>query len=267
MNNDSIDYYAVLGVSKNDDSAKLKSAYRELAKKYHPDANQGDKKAEEMFKKISEAYAILSDPEKRAEYDRHGHGRSKPGYNRSQAHGSEPWSFSGSFDNFANFDFDDIFDKVFGGVGRNKTKTGNGRDGKKTTRGIDVAVGVTISPSEATSKIQKEVSYSYPEPCCSCKATSVDLPNCEKCNGTGRIRATTQSAFGKTSRIQTCPSCGGSGANTGMANTQCTNCKGSGYVNRSKLIEVTIPVGIRNGQTIRIKAWGALGKTAVFAAI
>ena len=195
------DYYEVLGVSKDADDAAIKKAYRALAKKYHPDMNPGDAEAEKKFKEASEAYAVLSDAEKRRQYDQFGHAAFEGGAGGAGGFGG--FDFNGA-------DFGDIFGDIFGDL-----FGGGGRRGGRTS----------------------------PE-------------TCPKCGGKGQVVYTSQSFFGTVQNVQTCPNCGGSGK---VIKEKCTSCSGTGYTSSKKKIEVTIPAGIDNGQSVRIREKGEPG--------
>jgi molecular chaperone DnaJ len=242
---DKRDYYEVLGVSKTAGDDEIKKAYRQLAKKYHPDANPGDKEAEVKFKEASEAYAVLSDAEKRRQYDQFGHSAFDGG-----AGGA------GGFD-FTNKDMSDIFGDIFGdlfGGGRSR-RASNG-----PMKGPNVRAGVRITFEEAVTGTDKELDVNLKEECTTCNGTGAkpgtSTETCKKCGGKGQVVYTQQSLFGMVRNVQTCPDCGGSGK---VIKDKCTVCYGSGYVTRKKKIQVSIPAGIDNGQSIRIREKGEPG--------
>lgn len=242
---DKRDYYEVLGVSKTAGDDEIKKAYRQLAKKYHPDANPGDKEAEVKFKEASEAYAVLSDAEKRRQYDQFGHSAFDGG-----AGGA------GGFD-FTNMDMSDIFGDIFGdlfGGGRSR-RASNG-----PMKGPNVRAGVRITFEEAVTGTDKELDVNLKEECTTCNGTGAkpgtSTETCKKCGGKGQVVYTQQSLFGMVRNVQTCPDCGGSGK---VIKDKCTVCYGSGYVTRKKKIQVSIPAGIDNGQSIRIREKGEPG--------
>lgn len=242
---DKRDYYEVLGVSKTAGDDEIKKAYRQLAKKYHPDANPGDKEAEVKFKEASEAYAVLSDAEKRRQYDQFGHSAFDGG-----AGGA------GGFD-FTNMDMSDIFGDIFGdlfGGGRSR-RASNG-----PMKGPNVRAGVRITFEEAVTGTDKELDVNLKEECTTCNGTGAkpgtNTETCKKCGGKGQVVYTQQSLFGMVRNVQTCPDCGGSGK---VIKDKCTVCYGSGYVTRKKKIQVSIPAGIDNGQSIRIREKGEPG--------
>ena len=248
------DYYEVLGVSKDADDAALKKAYRTLAKKYHPDANPGDKEAEKKFKEASEAYSVLSDPQKRQQYDQFGHAAFDGGAGAG-AGGFGGFDFSGADmgDIFGDF-FGDIFGDLFGG-GRRGGRAGNG-----PMQGANIRKGVRITFEEAVFGCEKELEVVIKDPCTTCNGTGAkpgtSPETCQKCGGKGQVVYTSQSFFGTVQNVQTCPDCHGTGK---IIKEKCSDCAGTGYVASKKTIQVSIPAGIDNGQSIRIRGKGEPG--------
>ena len=243
------DYYEVLGVDKNADENAIKKAYRVLAKKYHPDANPGDAEAEKKFKEASEAYAVLSDPQKKAQYDQYGHAAFEQG--------GAGWGGAGGFD-FNSADFSDIFGDIFGdlfGGGRSRSRANNG-----PMRGANIRAAVHVTFEEAVFGCEKELEISLKDECKTCggsgakPGTSKD--KCPKCDGKGQVVFTQQSLFGMVRNVQTCPDCQGSGQ---IIKDKCTDCRGTGYISSRKKIAVTVPAGIDNGQSVRIREKGEPG--------
>lgn len=244
------DYYEVLGVDRNADDAALKKAYRALAKKYHPDMNPGDKEAEKKFKEASEAYAVLSDAEKRRQYDQFGHAAFEGGA------GGAGGGFGG-FD-FSGADFGDIVGDIFGdlfGGGRRGGRAGNG-----PMQGANIRKGVRITFEEAVFGCEKELEVVIKDPCTTCNGTGAkpgtSPETCQKCGGKGQVVYTSQSFFGTVQNVQTCPDCHGTGK---IIKEKCSDCAGTGYVASKKTIQVSIPAGIDNGQSIRIRGKGEPG--------
>ncbi len=238
------DYYEVLGVDKNADEATIKKAYRTLAKKYHPDMNPGDKEAEKKFKEASEAYAILSDPEKKQQYDQFGHAAFEGG-----AGGY------GGFD-FNSADFSDIFGDIFGDMfGGGRRRASNG-----PMKGANIRTSVRITFEEAVFGVDKELELNLKDPCPTCHATGAkpgtSKTTCPKCGGKGQVVFTQQSFFGTVRNVQTCPDCGGTGQ---IIKDKCQDCHGTGYISSRKKIQVSIPAGIDNGQSVRIREKGEPG--------
>ena len=242
------DYYEVLGVDRVADEATIKKAYRQLAKKYHPDMNPGDKEAEKKFKEASEAYAVLSDAEKRRQYDQFGHAAFEQG-------GGGAGGFGG-FD-FNGGDMGDIFGDIFGdlfGGGRSR-RANNG-----PMKGANVRTAVRITFEEAVFGCEKQLDLNLKDECTTCHGTGAkpgtSPETCPKCGGKGQIVYTQQSLFGTVRNVQTCPDCNGSGK---IVKEKCADCHGSGYITNRKKIAVTIPAGIDNGQSIRIREKGEPG--------
>ena len=244
------DYYEVLGVPKDADEAALKKAYRVLAKKYHPDANPGDKEAEGKFKEASEAYSVLSDPEKRRKYDQFGHAAFEGGAGGAGGYGG--FDFNGA-------DMGDIFGDIFGdffGGGR----SAYGRSSNGPMRGANLRTGVRITFEEAIFGCEKEIELTLKDECPKCHGTGAkpgtSPVTCPKCNGKGKIVYTQQSFFGQVQNVQTCPDCRGTGK---IVKEKCPDCYGTGYISSKKKIQVKIPAGIDNGQSIRIAGKGEPG--------
>lgn len=245
---DKRDYYEVLGVDKGADDDTLKKAYRQLAKKYHPDVNPGDKEAEAKFKEASEAYAVLSDPEKRRQYDQFGH---------SAFDGTGGAGGFGGFD-FNGADFSDIFGDLFGdffGGGRSSRSRSGG-----PMKGANLRASVRISFEEAVFGTEKELELTLKDECKTCHGTGAKPgtkpETCPKCKGQGQVVFTSQSFFGTVRNVQSCPDCRGTGK---IIKEKCTDCGGTGYVASRKKIAVSIPAGIDNGQCVRIPGKGEPG--------
>ena len=225
------DYYEVLGVDKNADDAALKKAYRALAKKYHPDMNPGDKEAEKKFKEASEAYAVLSDPEKRRQYDQFGHA-----------------AFDGGAGGAGGF----------GGLFGGRRGSAGARSGPM--KGANLRTSVRITFEEAVFGTEKEIELTVKEECKTCHGTGAkpgtSPETCPKCGGKGQVVFTQQSFFGTVRNVQACPDCGGTGK---IIKEKCTDCHGSGFVPMKKRFAVTIPAGIDNGQCKRLAGQGEPG--------
>lgn len=240
------DYYEVLGVDKNADEATLKKAYRNLAKKYHPDMNPGDKDAEVKFKEASEAYAVLSDPEKRRQYDQFGHAAFDGG-----AGGAGGFDFSGA-------DFGDIFDDLFGGIFGGGRRSGARSNGPM--KGANLRTTVRITFEEAVFGCEKQIDLTVKELCKTCGGSGAKPgtrpETCTKCGGKGQVVFTQQSFFGTVRNVQACPDCQGSGK---IIREKCQDCRGSGYVPMRKRYAVNIRAGIDNGQCTRMPGLGEPG--------
>ena len=242
------DYYEVLGVSRSASDAEIKKAYRALAKKYHPDMNPGDKEAEKKFKEASEAYAVLSDAEKRRQYDQFGHAAFEGGAGGAGGFGG--FDFNGA-------DFSDIFGDIFGDLFGGGARRGRGSGPMK---GANIRKSIRITFEEAVFGCEKELDLVLKDPCSSCQGTGAkpgtSPETCPKCGGKGQVVYTSQSFFGTVQNVQTCPNCGGSGK---IIKEKCPDCAGTGYTSSRKKIKVTIPAGIDNGQSVRIRDKGEPG--------
>lgn len=239
------DYYEVLGVSRGASDDEIKKAYRALAKKYHPDMNPGDAEAEKKFKEASEAYSVLSDADKRQKYDQFGHAAFEGG-----AGGA------GGFD-FSSMDFTDIFGDIFGdlfGGGRSR------RNSNGPMKGSNIRVSVRVTFEEACFGVEKELELTLKDECPKCHGTGAkpgsSVETCSKCGGKGQAVFTEQSLFGMVRNVQTCPDCRGTGK---IIKEKCPDCYGTGYINSKKRINVSIPAGIDNGQSVRIRDKGEPG--------
>lgn len=244
---DKRDYYEVLGVERNADEETLKKAYRKLAKKYHPDVNPGDAAAAEKFKEASEAYAILSDPQKRQQYDQFGHAA----FEQGGGFDAGGFDFSDIFGGMGGMG--DIFDDLFGGGRRSSNPNA-------PMQGANVRARVSISFDESISGCVKNLDIVLKDECTNCKGTGAKPGTspkiCPKCRGTGQVTFRQQSLFGMMQSTQACPDCRGTGK---IIEQKCPNCAGTGYTSSRKTIEVTIPAGIDDGQSIRIRGKGEPG--------
>lgn len=241
------DYYEVLGVDKSADEATIKKAYRTLAKKYHPDTNPGDAEAEKKFKEASEAYAVLSDPEKKRQYDQYGHAAFDGG-----AGGAGGFDFSGA--DFGDI-FGDIFGDFFGGGRRTSGARNNG-----PMKGANLRTSVRITFEEAVFGCKKEIELTVKETCKTCNGSGAKPgttpETCGKCGGKGQVVFTQQSFFGTVRNVQACPDCQGTGK---VIKDKCPDCHGTGYIPMKKRYSVDIPAGIDNGQSTRMPGLGEPG--------
>ncbi len=239
------DYYEVLGVSKDASADDIKRAYRGLAKKYHPDMNPGDKEAEAKFKEANEAYAVLSDDEKRQKYDQFGHAAFDP------ASGGTGFDFGG----FGGFDFSDLFSSFFGGGSRSSS---NARTAPRA--GDDIFVRVMLDFEEAAFGCKKEIGYARVEECPDCKGSGAEKgtkpETCQACKGKGYTMVQQQTMFGYTQSQRPCSSCRGTGK---IVKNPCSNCNGKGKIKINKKVEITIPAGINSMQNIVHRGQGSAG--------
>lgn len=238
------DYYEVLGVTKDADAEQIKKAYRQLAKKYHPDINK-EADAEEKFKEVNEAYEVLSDPEKKSRYDQFGFAGDQQGFGGGEG-------FSG-FSGFGGFE--DIFGSFFGGGSRSN------RGQSRNQRGADKEIRMTISFEESVTGTKKKVNVTVDDECTQCGGTGAfsksDIKTCEKCHGSGTVFVQTRSIFGTIQQQSVCPRCGGRGQEIAK---KCEKCQGKGTVRKTKEVEVKVPAGINTGQSLRMAGFGDAGE-------
>ena len=242
---DKRDYYEVLGVSKGASEDEIKKAYRQAAKKYHPDLNPGDKEAEVHFKEVNEAYEVLSDPQKKARYDQFGHAGVDPNFGAGGYGGA---GFDGE-----DFDLGDIF-SFFGGGGRRQNPNA-------PRRGSDVGASVVISFEESARGCKKQVNVQLVTTCDECggsgAAKGTSSRTCAQCGGSGQVRTQQRTPFGVVQTQSVCPSCHGRGK---TIDTPCRKCSGSGQVRKPATIGINIPAGIDDGQVISIRGKGNAGQ-------
>ena len=243
------DYYEVLGLQKDAGADDIKKAYRKMAMKYHPDRNPGDKNAEEKFKEVGEAYEVLSDPDKKARYDQYGFAGVDPTFS---AGGSGFGGFEGGFGGFG--DLGDIFGEFFGGGG---ARRGGGQSAPR--RGENVMARLELTFEEAAFGCEKEVSVLRIENCAACGGTgSADgvVETCSRCRGTGQERVVQNFMGMQMQSTTTCSQCNGRGK---IIKTPCNTCKGKGKVRRSHKVNVKIPAGVDQGQSVRVRGEGCVG--------
>lgn len=247
---DKRDYYEVLGLSKGAGEAEIKKAYRSMAKKYHPDMNPGDAEAEAKFKEVNEAYAVLSDAEKKAQYDQFGHAA----FDQTAGAGGGYGGFGG----FGDFgDIGDIFGSFFGGGFGGSTRQRR----NAPMRGEDISVRVTVSFEEAAFGVKKDVSFNRIQKCSDCEGTGAakgSAPEtCSACGGSGQKHITQRIGGMAFQSTTTCDACRGTGK---IIKNPCSNCRGTGYVKVSKKLSVNIPAGIDDGERIALRSQGCDGR-------
>ncbi len=243
---DKRDYYEVLGVSKGATDDEIKKAFRKQSKKYHPDLNPGNKEAEDKFKEVNEAYQVLSDAEKKSRYDQFGHAGVDPNFGAGGGYGGG---------GFGGFDFGDIFGDIFGGGFGGGTSRRNG-----PKRGADIRQVIDITFEEAAFGCKKQLNIQSQEKCDTCGGTGAkkgtDVTTCTHCHGTGRVQTQQRTILGYMTTETVCPQCRGEGK---IIKEPCRDCRGTGTMRKTKTIEVQIPAGIDNGQTIQLSGKGEAG--------
>lgn len=250
------DYYDVLGLGKGASKDEIKHAYRELAKKYHPDVNPDKKDAEEKFKELSEAYEVLVDDEKRANYDRFGHGGVDFGA------GGFDWSNFTHFSDIEDLFSGDFFRSFFGGRGDIfETFFGQrGRTSDRARKGADLRYDAEITLEDVLRGTEKEINVSMADTCSACRGSGLEPgtspQHCEACDGTGQIRRSSRTAFGVFTSITTCSKCGGRGK---FVRTPCRACSGRGVVQARRTLSIKIPPGVEDGDRLRIAGKGEAG--------
>lgn len=243
---DKRDYYEVLGVSRTATEDELKKAYRKLAKKYHPDLNPGNKEAEASFKEANEAYAVLSDPEKRRVYDQYGHA------------GMDGQGFGGFNGAGFDIDLDDLFGSFFGGgfggFGGSQRRT------RGPKRGANLKYRMNLDFMEAAFGVEREIKIKKEDICDSCQGTGTqdgsEPERCSTCQGSGQVNQRQQTMFGTVMTSRACPACGGSGT---VIKNPCASCGGRGRKQKTKTLHVKIPAGINEGEMLTVRGEGEPG--------
>ncbi len=248
------DYYDILGLAKGADESEIKKAYRKMAMKYHPDKNPGDKTAEEKFKEAAEAYDVLSNPQKKAQYDRFGH----------SATGSEPGGGSG----FGGMNMEDIFSQfgdIFGGGSFGGFSSGRHGGGRRTNRGSNLRVKVKLTLEEIANGVEKKIKVNKYIGCGTCSGTGAfggtAYTNCNTCHGTGQVTQIMNTILGQMQTSTTCPTCGGQGQ---TIKDKCKICFGDGVVRAEEIISINIPAGVAQGMQLSMSGKGnAAGRGGV----
>src|SRR5829696_4239345 len=236
------DYYEILNVSKDAAPEDIKKAYRKVAMQFHPDRNPGDKAAEEKFKEAAEAYEVLSDADKRAQYDRFGHagvsgnGRGGPGHQNME----------------------DIFSSFFGGQGGTRTRSGQRARG---TRGSNLRIKLKLTYEEIAKGVSKNIKVKKYVPCNTCNGSGAkdkgSVQTCSTCGGSGQVRKVTNTFLGQMQTVTTCPACNGEGT---TITAKCANCKGEGRVYAEETVQIDIPAGVQEGMQLNISGRGNAGE-------
>jgi molecular chaperone DnaJ len=247
------DYYEVLGVAKSASADEIKKAYRKVAMQFHPDRNPGDKVAEEKFKEAAEAYEVLSDQEKKAQYDRFGHAGLN---NRGGFGGGQGMNMEDIFSNFGDIFGDDIFGSFFGGGGARQ------RSGKaRGTRGSNLRIKLKMTYEEIAKGANKTVKVKKYTSCSTCSGSGAkdknSVQNCSTCNGSGQVRKVTSTFLGQMQTVGTCPTCNGEGS---TITNKCTSCKGEGRVYAEETINIDIPAGVQDGMQLSLSGKGNIGE-------
>ncbi len=245
---DKRDYYEVLGLNKGASDDEIKKAYRQNAKKYHPDLHPGDKAAEEKFKEVNEAYEVLSDKEKKARYDQFGHAGVDPNYGAGAGgYGGNPFN--------GGIDIDDIFSSFFGGFGGSR-----GRSANRPQRGSDVNAAVTITFEEAAKGCKKTITFNSVDNCDSCHGTGAEpgtqAKTCSACGGSGRVTVNQRTPFGTVQTQRSCDACHGTGK---VIEHPCHKCNGSGRHRKNHTVDVSIPAGIKDQMMLNVSGHGNAG--------
>jgi molecular chaperone DnaJ len=250
------DYYEILGVTKGSPQEEIKKAYRKVAMQYHPDRNPGDKTAEEKFKEAAEAYEILSDADKRAQYDRFGH--AGVAGNGRGAYGGGGMNMEDIFSQFGDIFGDDIFGSFFGGGGGGRTRGGQRMRG---TRGSNLRIKLKLNYEEIARGVTKSIKVKKYVPCSTCQATGAkekgSVQSCTTCGGSGQVRRVSNTFLGQMQTVTTCPNCNGEGS---IITAKCNTCKGEGRVFSEETISIDIPAGVQEGMQLSLGGRGNSGE-------
>lgn len=249
------DYYEVLGVDKSATADQIKSAYRKMAIKYHPDKNPGDKEAEEKFKEAAEAYSVLSDADKRAKYDRYGHNMGPQGFGGGGSYGGGFGGFGGGFTMEDIFEqFGDIFG---GGFGGHYSSAMGGEPRKKVSKGSDIRITVKVGLKDILNGVDKKIKLPRLVACEHCKGTGAKdgtaFKTCDTCHGSGYIQTVRQSFLGAMQSTSVCPECNGAGK---IITEACQYCHGSGVEKRDDVVSFRIPAGVEDGAVLTVRGMG-----------
>ena len=251
------DFYEILGVSKSSSADEIKKAYRKVAMQFHPDRNPGDKAAEEKFKEAAEAYEILSDTDKKAKYDRHGHQAFGPGTGGGGGYGGGGMDMNDIFSQFGDVFGDDMFGGFFGG-GQSRSRGGAKARGQ---RGSNLRIKLKMNYEEIANGVNKQVKVKKHVLCTTCGGNgakdSSSIQTCGTCKGSGQVRKVTNTFLGQMQTVNTCPSCNGEGS---TVTAKCTPCKGEGRVYGEETISIDIPAGVQDGMQLSMSGKGNAGE-------
>jgi molecular chaperone DnaJ len=251
------DYYEILGVTKGASAEEIKKSYRKVAMQYHPDRNPGDKSAEEKFKEAAEAYEILSDQDKRAQYDRYGHAGVS-----SNGRGGHPggMNMDDIFSQFGDIFGEDIFGSFFGGQGGAGARTRGGQRARGV-RGSNLRIKLKLTYEEIAKGVTKNIKVKKYVPCTVCSGSGAKDKNsvqtCSTCGGSGQVRKVTNTFLGQMQTVTTCPTCNGEGS---TITAKCGNCKGEGRVYAEETVSIDIPAGVQEGMQLNISGRGNAGE-------
>ncbi|MDR0791778.1 MAG: molecular chaperone DnaJ [Chitinophagaceae bacterium] len=245
------DYYEILGVGKSTTGEEIKKAYRKVAMQYHPDRNPGDHAAEEKFKEAAEAYEVLSDPDKRAKYDRFGHAAFGPGMGGGSPFGAGGMNMNDIFSQFGDVFAEDLFGSFFGG--RNQHQRGG-------VRGSNLRVKIKLNYEEIAKGVTKTIKVKKYVSCQSCNGSGAKDKNsvstCKTCGGSGQVKRVTSTFLGQMQTVSTCPTCEGEGTSI---TAKCNTCKGDGRIYGEESIQVDIPAGVQEGMQLSLHGKGNAG--------
>ncbi len=249
------DYYEILSVTKTASGDEIKKAYRKVAMLYHPDRNPGNKEAEEKFKEAAEAYEVLSDPDKKARYDRYGHAAFAPGSGGFS--GSQNVNMEDIFSQFGDIFGDDIFGSFFGGGGRRSSGAGRGHG----TRGSNLRIKLKLNYEEMAKGVTKNIKVKKYVPCTTCDGSGAkdkgSIQTCSTCGGSGQVRKVTNTFLGQMQTVSTCPTCNGEGS---TITSKCSACKGEGRVYGEETVNINIPAGVQEGMQLSLSGRGNAGE-------
>lgn len=248
------DYYEILLVTKSSTDEEIKKAYRKVAMQFHPDRNPGDKAAEEKFKEAAEAYEVLSDSDKRAQYDRFGHAGVK-----GNSRGAGPGNMEDIFSQFGDIFGDDVFGSFFGGNGGRGRGGGGGRS--RGVKGSNLRIKLKLNYEEIAKGVTKSVKVKKHVVCNTCSGSGAkdkgSIQTCNSCNGSGQIRKVTNTFLGQMQTVTTCPTCNGEGT---TISAKCASCKGEGRVYGEETVSIDIPAGVQEGMQLSMSGKGNAGE-------